>query len=99
MNDLSNEINFDKIARFQGESRRKNKLKGYETSQIRTILANCDLRLRVAILTLASTGMRIGALVELKLSHIENKQTRVGEVYKFTVYENLSVFVVLNALK
>ena len=43
-----------------------------------------DLRLTVVISVLASTGMRIGALPPLKLSHLEKK----GDVYKFKIYEN-----------
>ena len=46
-----------------------------------------DERLRAAILILASTGIRIGALVGLKVGNLE-KAGENGELYKVTVYEN-----------
>ena len=52
--------------------------------EIKSLLDIADLRLKVVISILASTGMRIGALPPLKLSHLERK----GDVYKFKIYEN-----------
>ena len=51
--------------------------------EIKSLLDVSDLRFKVVISILASTGARIGSL-NLKLSHLEKK----GDVYKFTLYEN-----------
>jgi integrase len=48
-------------------SQKKNTDRGYTTAEIRAIIEACDLRLKVAVITKATTGMRIGALAELKL--------------------------------
>lgn len=84
MNDVR--INKEKISRFLGESKKKNVDRGYTTEEIRTILDNCDLRLKVAVLTMVTTSMRIGAVAELTLSCLEKKE-QYG-VYKFTIYRN-----------
>jgi site-specific recombinase XerD len=84
MNDVR--INKEKLAKFLGESVKKNDDRGYTTLEIKTLLDNCDLRMKVVVLTLATTGMRIGALCELKLSDVV-KIPKQG-VYKFTIYKN-----------
>ncbi len=84
MNDVR--INKEKIGRFLGESKKKHTDRGYTTAEIKSIFDLCDLRLKVVVLTLASTSMRIGALTPLKLSNIEKKEKH--GVYKFTIYEN-----------
>ena len=45
-----------------------------------------DIRCKAIVLLLASTGMRIGALSELKIKHL----TKISEynLYQVTVYEN-----------
>jgi site-specific recombinase XerD len=42
-----------------------------------------DLRMKVMILLMASSGMRIGALPSLRLRNLE----RIDSIYKVTVYE------------
>lgn len=47
--------------------------------------------MRVVILLLASTGMRIGAIPDLRLGNIEQVQTESGSelpIHKITGYEN-----------
>ena len=77
-------INKEKIGKFLGESKKKNVDRSYTHPEIKSLLDIADLRLKVVISVLASTGMRIGALPPLKLSHLEKK----GDVYKFKLYEN-----------
>jgi integrase len=84
MNDVR--INKEKIGKFLGESKKKHTDRGYTTPEIKSIFDLCDLRLKVVVLTLASTSIRIGALTPLKLSNIEKKE-KYG-VYKFTICEN-----------
>lgn len=64
---------------------RKNNDKPYTKEQIATILKSCDLRTRALVLLLASTGVRIGAVPELKMKHLK-KIDEYG-MYRITVYE------------
>jgi integrase len=76
-----------KIARFLGEeATRKYKDRAYTTEEIKKILDYADSRSKAIVLLLASTGMRIGALSELKIRHL----TKMPEynLYQVTVYEN-----------
>ena len=82
MNDVR--INKEKIGKYLGESKKKNVDRSYTHPEIKSLIDIADLRLKVVISVLASTGMRIGALPPLKLSHLEKK----GDVYKFKIYEN-----------
>lgn len=84
MND--HRINKEKLGKFLGESVKKNNDRGYNTPELKKILDNCDLRMKVVVGTMATTSMRIGALCELKLSDVV-KMPDQG-VYKFTVYRN-----------
>ena len=74
-----------RLGKFLGESERKNTDRGYTHEEIKKILDVADLRMKSVILLLASTGMRIGAITDLKLKHLEeiNKE----KIYKITVYE------------
>ena len=60
--------------------------RAYTTEEIQQLLAKADERSKVLVLLLASTGMRIGAIPDLKLKHL----TKVDEfnLYQITVYEN-----------
>lgn len=62
MNDFET-INWYKVAKVLGENNRRvlNK-RPYTREEIQKMLAIADLRMRMVILLLASTGMRIGAL-------------------------------------
>ena len=58
-----------KIARFLGEeATRKYKDRAYTTEEIKKLLDYADIRSKAIVLLLASTGMRIGVLSELKMS-------------------------------
>ncbi len=77
-------INKEKIGKFLGESKKKNVDRSYEHPEIKRMLDIADLRFKVVISVLASTGIRIGPLPTLKLSHLE----KIDSVYKFKIYEN-----------
>ncbi|MDQ5868925.1 MAG: hypothetical protein M3530_04265 [Thermoproteota archaeon] len=79
-------INKEKIDKFLGEQKKKNTNRAYTHQEIKTLLDVCDLRLKVVVLVLASTGMRIGAKAPLQGKHLEKKDDY--GVYKFIVYEN-----------
>ena len=84
MNDVI--INWKKVSNYLGENIKLFKDRAYTTEEIQRLLTRADERIRVVILLLASTGMRIGAIPSLKLKHL----TKVEDynLYQITVYEN-----------
>jgi integrase len=77
-----------RIARFLGqESTRKNKDRAYTTEEIKKMLEHANIRSKVLVLLLASSGMRIGAVPDLKLKHFTKVQEPYN-LYKIAVYEN-----------
>ena len=87
MNDVR--LNTFKLQKFLPEQKRKNVDRCYKDFEIKTILDNCDIRMKAVVSILTSTGIRRGALPMLKLSNIEERKTKDGhKVYKFTIYEN-----------
>jgi integrase len=83
-------LNIDKIARFMPDKRKANKDRGYEHEEILKLLGVADERMRVVILLLASTGMRIGAIPGILIRNLESVKIGVenSKIYKITVYEN-----------
>jgi integrase len=66
-----NDINIRK-KRFLGqESTRKHKDRAYTTEEIRKILDYADIRSKALVLLLASSGIRLGAVSELRLRHLK----------------------------
>ena len=62
------------------EQRKVRKDRVYTLQEISKMLEIADSRLRVVILLLVSSGMRIGAISQLKLKHVED--------YQIMAYEN-----------
>ena len=56
----------------------------YSYEQINKVLSISNLRNRAIVLIYCSTGIRLSALPPMKLRHIQ----KLGDIYKFTVYEN-----------
>ena len=79
-------INKERIGKFLGESKKKNVDRSYTHSEIKSILDIAENRFKCMVTILASTGMRIGPLPSLRLSHLQ-KIDKYG-VYKFKIYEN-----------
>jgi integrase len=73
-------LNTKKISKFMPEQTRLRKDRGYTHEEISKLLEIADERLRVVILLLGSSGVRIGAIPSLKLGNLEDN--------KLTVYEN-----------
>ena len=72
------------------DKRKANKDRSYEHEEILRLLGVADEKMRVVILLLASTGMRIGAIPGLRLSNLEKSELENSgiKIYKITVYEN-----------
>ena len=83
MNDIR--INKEKIGKFLGEAQRKNTDRAYTHQEIKRLLDVADLRMKSIVLLMASTGMRIGAIPDLKLKHLEEIPDK--QIYKITVYQ------------
>ncbi len=80
MNDIEN-IKWKKLKRFKGEASDVNEDRGYTHEEIHQILNVSDLRTKAVVLLMASSGMRVGALPTLKVSHISaNLVTVYGAV-------------------
>jgi integrase len=84
MNDIV--LNSKKLSRYLGEHQRANhKDRAYTTEEIAKMLEIADKRMKAAVLLMASTGMRMGAVPQLKirdLQYIEKYQ-----IYQIIVYE------------
>jgi integrase len=80
MNDLV--LNWKKISQYIGEYQRVAKDRAYTHEEIKTLVDSADVRMKVILLLMASSGMRIGAIPDLKLKHLS------GNNNKITVYEN-----------
>jgi integrase len=83
MNDVL--LNRRKISKFLGEYKKMNKDRAYEHEEIKKLYDMGDFRFKALVLLLASTGVRIGSICDLKLRHLEKKD---NGVYKITIYEN-----------
>lgn len=63
-------LNKKKIYRYLGEEERPIENRGYNTDEMTRMLEFCDVRVRAIILFLASTGVRIRAITELRLEDL-----------------------------
>jgi integrase len=86
VNDIS--LRKKRIARFLGvQSTRKHNDRAYTTEEIKKMLDHAtDIRTKVIVLLLASSGIRLGAVAELKIKHLQKIQDY--NIYKVTVYHN-----------
>jgi integrase len=83
VNDVN--LNRRKIGMYMPKRKRRQQDRAYTTEEIAKLLQFCDERLKAVVLLMASTGIRIGALPDLQLRHLQLiKQYRL---YKVTVYE------------
>ncbi|MGC2427635.1 MAG: tyrosine-type recombinase/integrase, partial [Nitrososphaeraceae archaeon] len=86
------ELNRKKIARYYPSDESTHDDRPYAVEEIRRILSVCDLRSKVMILLLASSGMRIGALPSLQIGDLtkttfkEKDKNLDLNVYKIQVY-------------
>lgn len=85
MNDIL--LNWKKICAYLGDYNRVTKDRAYTRDEIKRMADVADVRMKAVILLLASSGMRIGALPELRMKHL-SKIIPDSRIYKITVYEN-----------
>jgi integrase len=78
-------LNRKKVSRYLGEYKRVVKDGAYTTEQIQTALQNADVRMRMILLILSSTGARMGSLPGLTLGNL-TKLPDLG-LYRIIFYE------------
>jgi integrase len=86
MNDIL--LNWAKIAKFLGENRFDNTIRGYIHTEIRKLLEVANVHYKAIILTLCSTGMRREALVQInpaKDMEVINLDDG-SQIYKIMIY-------------
>jgi len=81
MNDIT--LNKKKINMFIGEATLGQLDRAYTHEEIKKILDVSDLRMKVIVLLMASAGLRVGAISELKLKNLE----KIESCYKVVIYE------------
>lgn len=77
-------LNWDKLVKYLPEQKRLVEDRAYTRDEIRRVLSFMTPRDKVAVMIMASTGMRVGGLVGLKMKHLQ----RIDRLYKFMVYAN-----------
>ena len=82
-------LNRKKLSKFVGEQENKYEYRSYTREEISNLLSLCDERGKVIVLLMASTGMRVGALPEIKLKHL--KRIKIDNnnntyIYQIQVY-------------
>jgi integrase len=94
-------LNKKKIYRYLGEEEKPIQNRGYTREEIAKMLEVCDERVKALILILASTGVRIRAIVDLKLEDLTSIPNH--DIYKVKVYsdskQSYPVFITPEASK
>ena len=85
MNDII--INRKKIGKYLGEHIKTIKDRGYTHEEIRKMLDVSDLKFKVFITLMASTGCRVGAIPSLKIRNLKYYPI-IYNLYYVTFYEN-----------
>jgi integrase len=86
INDVT--LNRKRLSKFLGPKQRLLKDRPYTIEEISKMLNVSDERMKVIVLILASTGMRLGGLSGLKLGNIHKIEE--FHLYRITVYEGSS---------
>jgi integrase len=74
-------VNKNKINKYQGEFVKGAKDRAYTHEEIHKLLDVADLRMKVCILLMSSTGLRIGAIHSIQMKHLQ----KLDNLYKVTV--------------
>ena len=79
-------LNKKKIYRYLGEEEKPIENRGYTREEIAKMLEVCDERVKALILLLASTGIRIRAIIDIKLEDLAS--IRNHDLYRLKVYSD-----------
>jgi integrase len=86
LNDFT--LNVRKIKKFIGEDVKTVKDEAYTREDIQRMFQEATFRTRMIISIYSSTGIRKGALLDLRLKHITRIENLNLNLYKFVIYEN-----------
>ena len=86
LNDFT--LNIRKIKRFIGEDIKTIKDEAYTREDLQRMFQHASFRTKVIISIYSSTGIRKGALLNLRLKHITRIEDKSLNLYKFVIYEN-----------
>lgn len=78
-------VNKKRIRKYQGERLRVVKDRAYTHDEISKLLNLSNIRLKVVVLLMASSGTRVGAINNLQIKHLHKI---ADDIYKITIYEN-----------
>jgi integrase len=83
-------INWYILARFKGKERKQMiNDRSYTRDEIKKLLEHADLRMKVAILVMASSGVRVGGLATLKRKDLEYiEEYRLYKIFVYSEYLN-----------
>ena len=84
MNDVT--LSWKKIRKFVKTDIAKHTDEAYTHEDIRKLIAISDVRMKAVFLILASTGIRIGALRDIRLRNLTKLQNQ-NNIYKIVIYE------------
>ena len=77
-------VNKKKLNRFMGEHDKTIKDEAYSHEDLQKMFQYASFRTKLLVSIYSSTGIRKGAIIDLKLKHLE----KIENLYKFTIYEN-----------
>lgn len=87
MNDVI--INRKRIGRYLGEHVKTVKDRAYTTAEIKKMVDASDIKFKVFVTLMASTGCRVGAIPSLKIHNLKYYYSNNKEkLYQITFYEN-----------
>jgi integrase len=75
-------LNISKINIFVPENRRVRNDRAFSHEEISRLLSAADERMKVVIMLLASSGIRLGALSSLRIKHLQNRKLLVLKMIK-----------------
>ena len=81
INDVT--VNHKKLKKFMGEHNKTIKDEAYSRADLIKMFEHASFRTRLLIAIYSSTGIRKGALIEIRLRHLR----RIDNIYQFTIYE------------
>ena len=81
-------IDWFTLARFKGKERKRMvNDRSYTREEIKKLLDHADLRMKVAILMMVSTGIRVGGLATIKMKDLEYiKEYKLYRVFVYSEY-------------
>jgi len=77
-------INKKKLNKYIPAKQLTQRDRGYTIQEIQKLLSVCDLRFKLIVYLMSSTGIRLGALPQLRMKHL----TKLDSFYQFVIYAN-----------